>query len=141
MRMIWYDPGGHTGWASYDSGTFVTGCYGPEEHHYNIYSQLTTEYWDIVGYETFTYQKRPEAPELDLTAVEIIGVIKLVANASPTKLVRAARLGKTKSFWTDDKLRQIGFYPGNKHERDAMRMLLHYLTFELNDRTWMFMLK
>ncbi len=75
-------------------------------------------------YETFQYRRVPNA---DLTAVELIGVLKLWSANSDVELIPQAPA--TKTLWDDLKLKKMGLYKAkNPHSMDALRHMLYYVT-------------
>ena len=135
MRIMSFDPGGTTGvavWGDEYCGTWETRGLRP------IYADLSGYKPDQVVIESFTYQRRDK---VDLTPVEVIGVIKLWCEIHeiPYK-VQSPATGK--SFWTDKKLKQIGMYEASKgHAMDALRHLLYYFSFTMNNDFYVRMLK
>lgn len=78
----------------------------------------------VLIYESFQYRRIPNA---DLTAVELIGVIKLWGANSETKLVEQPPSSKV--MWDDLKLKKMDLYkPRNPHSMDALRHMLYYVT-------------
>lgn len=134
MFIIAFDPGGTTGWATYEDGEFDRGQIGHENHHRELYEMLESVGPDVVCYETFTYQIRNKhkyaAAAVNLISVEYIGVIKLwhqMQQRTNIELV-ARHASHAKSTWTDDKLKALGLWvPSNPHAMDATRHLLAHL--------------
>ena len=79
--------------------------------------------------ESFLY--RHNLPKVDLSPVEVIGVIRLVCDDLNLPL-KFQTPSQAKRFWTTDKLKREGLYHiGSPHIRDATRHLLHYSVFTL----------
>ena len=75
-------------------------------------------------YESFQYRRVPNA---DLTAVELIGVLKLWGANSDTEII--SQTPSTKTLWDDLKLKKMGLYKAkNPHSMDALRHMLYYVT-------------
>jgi len=80
-------------------------------------------------YEGFSYRNAAR-PGLDLTPVELIGVIKLFCQSEKvTHYEQTPAVGK--GYWTDEQLKRFQVYvAGLRHGRDAMRHLLHWWQFK-----------
>lgn len=143
MKIIALDPGGTTGWATYDDrvpegvSKFNMGQIGPDEHHQELDVLLGQQSADdyYVVCESFEYRKGLR-DNLVLVSCEYIGVTKLfcVRTSVPLKLQTAA-VGKG-FFWPadrkkgrTDRLLQLGFNPTyeTRHQHDALRHLLQYM--------------
>lgn len=86
------------------------------------------ELTDIV-YETFEFRRKTRG-NVDLTAKELIGVIKLYEHSHPKIKVVAQSPVQGKSFFTDKALKERGVHiPGRGHAMDATRHMLQWLTF------------
>lgn len=142
MRIIAFDPGGTTGVATYDDNNCrpimiaepywgwkeLTG----EDHHWQIWNELLYKApFDAVVYETFVPEGRKN---INTIAQEYIGVIKLALHNDST-LIPQSRAQK--QFWTDERLRKLGLWRSSKHERDATRHLLYYVSFTLKDKRFL----
>jgi hypothetical protein len=88
-----------------------------------------------------------------IMSAEYIGVVKAFVQES-NNLLRfknsewyfeqtASKIkGNTNVFWTDDKVKYIGLWvPNRRHEMDALKHLLHHMTFTLEDERWIQSLK
>lgn len=132
------DPGLTTGVAVLydDVNEFETFVVGNGDHK-QLWHILGTYDPHTVVYERFDYRR--QLNHADLTAVELIGVIKLWGSIfSHAKLVSQTQLKGKKGLWTDDKLKALRLYqPARPHQNDAMRQVLYYLTTELEDTTWL----
>lgn len=98
----------------------------------------------IMVLEPFEFRKKDseERAKIDYMAAEYVGVAKLVANRPESHydqlVLQNAATGK--GFWDDAKIRNIfcnGHFFGTRHERDAMRHLLKYLSFNMQQK-WLF---
>lgn len=126
-KIIAFDPGYTTGVAFYDSKEIVL-----EEvvGHDVIWDMLNELNPDAIVYEKFFYQRRDK---VDLTPVEIIGVIKLFASIIDVTCVGQSAQ-QAKRFWTDSKIKKLDLWaPGHPHAMDALRHLLYFRTFKLKD--------
>lgn len=147
------DPGPHTGifYMKDDQPHRVTLDYtdglirDPLLHLYMWMMQMVDPEKDHVIVESFEFRKEDAQNReyIDYSTGEYVGVVKLFCQITNTAMtVQSASQGK--GFWTDDKLKRVGLWtPGKerRHERDATRHWLHYMTFALNDNTWLNKLK
>lgn len=149
-RVIAFDPGVTTGWATYTAEKIYNPLAKPQgyyeyvnetwacgylanDHHRDIIAllelQATSEF--VIVCESFEYRNRARAG-LRLESKEYIGIIKLFAAERGVPLLfQNAATGK--GFGSDDKLERLGLlqkpvsrYP-NQHINDANRHLLVYL--------------
>lgn len=157
MKILWFDPGGGTGFARYVDGTITSGQLEGSDYHGPLWRFLVEEYPDILGYETFDDRIRDTSTEF--ISAEYIGVLKLyrdlrngpdignaglyVHDGGNVELVHqqpAQGVGKS-AFWSDDKLEKLGLrtHPlkANRHANDAKRHLLYYITFTMKDQTFL----
>lgn len=148
MRILALDPGGSTGWTTYDdeSGADDLWRHGvfTGQHHLALWEFLNETQWDVVIYERFQYQRREldKGVSLVLDSVQYIGVTELwharVVDAyeyyKPTLVCQTP--AQAKNLWTDDKLKKVGLWTTSPHSRDATRHLLYYLTVTLGQREW-----
>jgi len=160
MALIAIDPGPHTGIFGQRLGAFFSTTLNLDElsqsalvippHRYlwdwlNDHVQPTC---DQIILEKFEFQKdKRDKENLNYDAGEYVGVVKIWCDLnkvpchlqSPSQVV--SKEGKT--FWTDDKLKRVGLWKSlrTRHERDAARHYLYYVTFTLNDKTWLEKLK
>lgn len=157
-RIIAFDPGGTTGWASYSAfaiddvngngtrtyhnETWAQGQLGPEEHHGQLNALLELQRvkdYTLVS-ESFEFRNRAR-DGLELISREYIGVIKLFAEEEEVSLyMQTAAQGK--GFITDRKIKAAGlWHPGWKHAMDATRHLLFHMVnkqrrMDLVERWW-----
>lgn len=146
LRYLAIDPGGTTGWATWedcaDVKSIETGEIGPEEHHFGLWNLLDNLAPNVVIYERFQYRpgQSPTPAEDILVAREYIGILKLWCVVDPYHL-ESAIVGQTpaqaKKLWRDDLLKRAGLWvKGSTHKRDAMRHLLYYLTITESREAW-----
>ncbi len=152
-RIIAFDPGGTTGWATYTAervqqpdgkmyyfnSTWACGQLGPDEHHVALHTLLeiqTTLDFDIV-YESFEFRNAAR-PGLVLVSREYIGVIKFFyhdrVNTHGWNLVKQdpAQAVGDKSFVQDRHVKKMDLWrPGQRHAMDATRHLLYYMAITL----------
>lgn len=134
MRVIAFDPGGTTGiaWESYDRLIFTDQLKDLD----NIYNILDQNYPEYVVYERFDFRYGGGRARVDLTAKEVIGVIKLWCIHNHKK-PHEQTPSQAKKLWTDDKLRRSDLWrPGMPHAMDATRHVLYFTTVWLGDRYW-----
>jgi len=82
---------------------------------------------DYVVCESFQY--RPHIPKVDLTPVEVIGVVKEWCRQNKVTLIMQTP-AQAKAFWNDDRLKQFRVYKTNMpHANDAMRHLFYATYF------------
>lgn len=140
-KVASFDPGGTTGWCLFDEpDNFRVGCLAGE-HHLALWQFLEREQPDLVIWEQFVYQRRELAHgvSLNLDAKEYIGIMKAWCKLNGVQGIEHPLAFK--AFWDDKKLKSLGRYPGIPHERDALRHMLHHLTFSESNHTWMLQLK
>lgn len=135
--IMCFDPGGTTGIALYDITHGIrTEHIGPDVHHLFLWHALLKFHPDVVIYEQFIYQRRPldKGVALEIISREYIGIVRLYAAMMNIPCIESS-LTKL-AFWDDEKLKLINLWSNVIHERDALRHLLYYLTFDLKDLTW-----
>ncbi len=134
MRVIAFDPGKMTGWATYHVETrayeagqleFMPACIRLEEEIATAHAAsealvVITESFLI----TVNTAKNTQAP----WSLELIGVFRYLTKRYVGSDIVLQSPSSAKSFGTDDKLREMGFYrPGMRHANDAARHLLLYV--------------
>jgi hypothetical protein len=134
VRIIALDPGGTTGYAIalVDDPRSFGFCYGQRKLDESALDKLLVEVTpDYIVCEDFEYRNRAR-PGLDLTPARLIGVVKLYAQQMTCELTfQKAELVKGKGHYTDNKLKAMNIYErGKPHGRDAVKHLLHWLTFK-----------
>lgn len=143
MKVLWLDPGGRTGWASFRAtvmpGTPVeyydiqwkAGQLNNPDHHAELAFFLEMEHTDqdtLYGYERFDFRKDKERDKIVYASAEYIGVIKLIAAQRKIPLVHSGAADM--KFSDDRKLRALGVYDlvkGQKDAKAAMRHLVRYM--------------
>jgi hypothetical protein len=93
--------------------------------------------------EKFEFRKDDQARDkIDYTAAELVGTVKTYAGVEGFDLIMqgSALIGRT-AFWSDDnkKVKQLGLYKPEcaPHGMDALRHVLYYVTFTLNDHYYL----
>ena len=138
-RIAAFDPGGTTGYAVWSGRNIVSGTI-KGEHHQELLQYLHELAPETIVYERFDYRRNKKHAELD--SVEYIGIIKLYSQMTNCPLAEQPQLKGHKGFWTDDKLKELDLYtPNITHPNDAVRQLLYYMTFTLQDLRWVEQLK
>lgn len=155
MTYLSLDPGGTTGWASFQPSTglfewgkLVYDTDRTEGHHLALWYLLKT--WrdaDPDGYltiicEKFNYQRRDvtKGIQLELISRNYIGIVELFCKMHRKDTYLFMHELGFKTFWLkNDKIKQIGMWPTSQHERDALSHLLYHLTFTLKppDERWL----
>jgi hypothetical protein len=129
-RLLALDPGGTTGYAAGILISPITRIvYDQAKLNENqLYAMLEELQPDHIICEDFEYRNRARAG-LDLTPPRLIGVVRLYGAHTGAR-VHMQKAAKGKGFYTDDKLKKLDLYiKGRPHGRDALRHLLHWLTF------------
>lgn len=67
-----------------------------------------------------------------IETIECIGIIKYIANQRSIMLIE--QNPSVKKFFDDKKLKKLGHYRTNPHEKDAVRHLLYYLKFKSRNK-------
>lgn len=134
MKIIAFDPGGTTGVAFRNTNLETSDIeLSQETGLVPIWRMLSRVKPDAVVYERFLYQRRDK---VDLTPVEVIGVIKLWCILN-NKRAYEQTPAQAKNLITDDKLKKSGLWkPSLKHAMDAQRHLLYHLIVTKGDRSW-----
>ena len=129
MIYLSLDPGGTTGvcHAVYAHDTLMMQHFEVPLQPHMVPEWLDYYDPDILIYESFQYRRVPNA---DLTAVELIGVIKYWDSLPGDKIAEViSQPPGSKTLWDDEKLKRAGFYkPGAPHANDATRHLLYYIS-------------
>lgn len=159
FTAIGLDPGGSTGWASYQAEVDIQdpnsihhnwytekwncGTFGPDAHHDALYTLLelshTSEYHIIC--ESFEYRNKSR-PGLELISKEYIGVVNLFAQQRGLRLpgnypqvhYQTAAQGKITphSFIQKRHLENIGLWSSGRENRHAMDAYGHLLFWLIN---------
>lgn len=138
MRILSLDPGATTGYAIYQNGlinadelTLPKSLYP----HFTLSNFIRDVNPNIVTFEEFRF--RQGMTGIVLTAIEMIGVIRLVAQESSINIdsISSISSSENKAFWNNEKLKAIGYYKrGVSHGMDAVRVLCVWLM--KNDKNW-----
>lgn len=127
--IIAIDPGGATGVAVYDQGTFTSLEYnGSFENQADDMIELFYRYTPkIVVCETYTITARTAQLSQQHEALMLIGIIRWLCRRGTPELVMQSP-AQAKAFSTDAKLRSIFWHrtTGGGHANDAARHLLRY---------------
>lgn len=131
LRALSLDPGGSTGYAICDINNVNEVSIGWDQARLDpaeLTDLLETINPDKIICEDFEYRNRARAG-LDLTPPKLIGVVQLYCSNGVPLYMQKASTGK--GHYTDNRLKSIGMYvKGRPHGRDALRHLLHWLTFK-----------
>lgn len=132
MRLLALDPGGTTGWASYTNKKFDSGHLGeyPKFHNAMLRDFLNYEKPDTLICENF---KRVTTESAVLVSIEYIGVARMWTQDNGVDFFLSST--GNMAFVTDAKIKKLGLWvPGKVHAMDAMRHLLWYMIFRLNNQ-------
>lgn len=135
IRACALDPGGTTGYAICDIDKVAENIHkvsiGWDQAKLNeseLMEFLEFVRADIIICEDFEYRNKARAG-LDLTPPRLIGVVKLYSQGNCKLELQKANVGK--GHYSDTRLRTFNLYIRRKpHGRDALRHLLHWLTFK-----------
>ncbi len=98
-------------------------------------SVLTTEGVVLIC-EKFEYRKDDveNRDRINYMAAEYVGVCKFVGQTHEDEVVSFVMQGasEAKGFWVNDKIHRLGLHGSTRHEMDALRHLLKFMTFNLN---------
>jgi hypothetical protein len=155
-NILAIDPGGTTGAAmySYHSKLWHTWqiLYKPIEL-YEFFTNWIADLPVMVICESFDY--RPVGkynfggsraiPKVDLTPRNVIGILELACAQHDVEIVwqkpsivngdDGRKTDNPSVFWTDAKVKQLGLYKrGHVHEMDAVKHILHYRSFTLDEQ-------
>lgn len=152
-RIMAIDPGGDTGIALYDPFELEWSTYTIPFDPIQLYDFFLPRALHIVICESFDYRpvgkykfgNSRAIPKVDLTPREVIGILKLACAQAGREIVfqkpaivngdKETDPDGAKVFWTDLKVKQLGLYkPGHVHEMDAVKHLLHYRAFTLEEQ-------
>lgn len=134
------DPGETTGlYLKVGNASTITGEFSYEEMREECQKAIADGYWfgckvkciEAVVVETFrVYPQKAQALTHDtLLPSRIIGMLDFVAYYHNIPVVFQSA-SEVKGFWTDERLRENGYWHESKHVRDAMRHALYYLMKE-----------
>jgi len=154
IKLLGLDPGGSTGWASYDDTNAINwkqGQLGPGPHHdelYDLMYEAKPQFLDsnridplIVICESFQYRNNLDKAELD--SVEYIGVVKywrtqeynvqVVWQTPAEGKIREDLPGRKGSFVQRRHLEKLGLWiPGQRHAMDALGHIIYYIVHSGN---------
>lgn len=140
-RVIAFDPGGTTGWASYSclyvpgttqkyfSEKYAMGHLGAHEHHQQLEQLLGMQRVSAYTVVCERFDDRPGGTfSVNLKAKEYIGVIEKYCAEDDVPLIRQMP-ATAKTFVKDVNLKRLDLFYGKKwkHAMDAERHLLWYL--------------
>ena len=123
MIYVSLDPGKTTGVCIWEDSHFVTNQITAKAAGFGEWlDQL--QRMDVLIYESFQYRR---LPNVELTAVELIGVVKYWAYSKDVHVM--AQPPSSKTLWDDKKLRRVELYkPNAPHANDAARHMLYYIS-------------
>lgn len=137
--ILSFDPGQTTGFALYDTDTKEFALEGIIENgatpHLNfIWNFIEEINPQQVVVESFHLYGGKASAKIgsSFPEIEVIGCIRtwvqvqrqLSGSEEPTLTLQTASQGK--SIWTNERLKQFGYYTKNRHSRDAVRHALHF---------------
>lgn len=138
QRIIALDPGGTTGWCTFDVGPsrWSGGQLDQEDHHEDLWHLLQRQQPNVVVYEAFNYQIRKHQgttmPGVVLMSREYIGVAQLWCQLYQREIVKQQPSVVGLAWLKDPMLRKMGRYnTGEPHRNDATRHMLYYLVHTL----------
>ena len=139
MRVVALDPGGTTGLAFNHNDQILISQIDTPNHNQDLRDILNRLDPAVVVCEDFLF--RQSKTKVDLVSRDYIGVARLWCDDNGRELVlQTPAAGK--AFWTDDKLKALGYYtPAMPHANDAVRHLLYYFTFTCDDNYYLMRLK
>jgi hypothetical protein len=122
--VVWFDPGGDTGWALWNGENYSTGELAQHEV-WDFLDHIRKAYPNAVfGYEEF--RVREDTNRADLSSVEVIGIIKEWARQKGVK-VEDQHSSQAKHYFTDKRLKDAGLWvKGQPHGMDALRHLCYF---------------
>jgi hypothetical protein len=129
--IVAFDPGGTTGWASFQKPNTRDGYHCGQIKIDRVWAKLDEaklaahmlEAPLTVVYERFNFIPKPKVV---LTPVEVIGIIKEWCRQNSIRPI--PQQPSQRKWYTDERLKGMGvWHPGLPHAMDAMRHLLFYL--------------
>src|SRR5262245_50758306 len=129
LKVASLDPGVTTGWTkgyvNCDEGHLKFAAGQTRFTHRELSEWLATTYPHILIYETFAFSYKK--PGVDVTPLELTGIIKMHCQYYPTKLVPQKPAEGKSYFDGDTHLKRLNCWiPGEDHSRDAIRHLLQW---------------
>lgn len=157
MKIVWIDPGGTAGWATYErwmipvsefdphgeqkwKEQWESGSIQPEAapHHLELFHFLDGHRGKNVVFGCESYEISPQPLTEHYLAVEDIGVVKFFASLRSEYIVwQGAQFQSQKSTWSIPTMKKLGLWkpgPQNRHAMSATRHILHYLVHTLQRR-------
>lgn len=135
MVTVALDPGGTTGFSTYDGNRFNSYQINLKPYpspHEVLYDHLSELRPSSVIYEAFHH--RIGQTNVVYTGVEYIGVVKLWCQVNKIPIYSITS-STGKAFWTDYKIKALELYQRNLiHGMDALRVLLTHLS--KTDNEW-----
>lgn len=145
--ILWFDPGGTTGWCYYNGGLTAEQLVATDKLSYANHYQagIVNDYnlygvWpiieqfkpDIVGFETYRLwaSKSDQRQWSDFPEIQIIGAIKLATYQLLGK-EPVCQQPSDRAWATDEKLKLRGLYWPIIHMRDATKHVLCHQKFNL----------
>ena len=104
-----------------------------EYTHLGLFTFLRSNSPNVIVCENFTYRPGPAKPNLILTSLEMIGVVKLYCEKTKTVLYmqEAHEAEGKKAYFNNDRLKSLGLYQkSTPHGLSAMRHLLAWFHFK-----------
>jgi hypothetical protein len=145
VKILWFDPGGTTGWATFECTEVVgpdgieyydtkwnAGEISGEKHHNDVDILIGLQHSDhnfTVGYEKFHLQKKEGREGIDYMALEYIGCIELVCHRDQRDIPVVTQLPMERLFADDRKLNIFELYRLTRGQKDARAAARHLLTY------------
>lgn len=146
FRVVAFDPGGTTGWATYSAERIQIGIddyeyfeeqwncgqLGPGKHHRELFNFMELEQVETTHYVTESFEYRNAARSgLVLVSCEYIGVMELFTQGRGLHLTQQTA-AKGKGFVKNDNLRKLDLWVTGgadewRHSMDAYRHLLQFM--------------
>jgi hypothetical protein len=138
MYIFACDPGKCSGWAIYDDlGEVFSGQL--EFAEFVTFADDEAKYAkpDVIVVERFTITQETAKKTQQTDALEVIGVLRYLAQREGSKFIRKQTPTEAKRFSTNDRLETLGWlkHPLAQwdHANDALRHLLLYLVNNTNE--------
>jgi len=148
MKIIFFDPGGVTGWATFSAREvegpdgieyynmeFAIGQIEHPDHHTTIERLIGIQHSDFdytVGFERWHLQKKDDGSEregLDFMAPEYIGAIKLASALRPGPLNLVSQMPHERKFADKRKMEIFNLWSLTNGRKDARAAAQHLLTY------------
>lgn len=142
MIYVGIDPGNITGITVYDRAIHEYETYELPQELIVVYDYLTgvNRWRGKVGrvlIERFDYRRG--RPNVDLFAVEVIGVVQLWCQQNDIPLHRQPQLKGKSGLWSNATLKKLDLYhapQGRQHMMDSLRQVLYYIQNNEDDNYW-----